>query len=134
VKVLPVPSNVRAAYTSGTLTLTGDANANSITVTYQGGKLTVQGANGTTINSSTSFEASATARFAISADLGDGDDGISMIGVNGSLVTLKLGAGNDKAALTLSNVQTLSVDGGTGTDALATVTSTIGTAQFTSVP
>jgi hypothetical protein len=57
-----------------------------------------------------------------------------MIGVNGSLVTLKLGAGNDKAALTLSNVQTLSVDGGTGTDALATVTSTIGTAQFTSVP
>ena len=44
------PGNVTASYSSGTLTLTGDVNPDSLTITFLGTSVKVEGGNGTTIN------------------------------------------------------------------------------------
>jgi hypothetical protein len=130
------PGNVVAAYNAGskTLTLTGDATSNSLTVSLQAGILKVEGANGTTINSNPSFSANHSAQLVLTGNLGDGDDSISVIGISSSTTNLNLGPGADKAAFTLSNILNLTVDGGPGTDIVTVTSSKIGTFTKLNLP
>ena len=130
------PGNVVAAYNAGTktLTLTGDATANSLTVSLQAGVLKVEGANGTTVNQTTSFSVNHTGDLVLTGNLGDGDDSVSVIGVSSSTTNLNLGAGADKAAFTLCNIANLTVDGGPGTDVLTVTSSTVGTLTKLNIP
>ena len=130
----PTPSNVTASFVAGTLTLTGDANPNSLTVSFEGGILKVEGANGTKINSLASYSSATPTKFALNVDLGAGDDGLALIGVNVSTASIRLGAGNDKLAVTLSNISSLTLDGGDGTDAILSTSSKYGTTQISNVP
>lgn len=134
--VIATPGNVIAAYNAGTktLTLTGDATANSLTVSLQAGQLKVEGANATKINQSASFTVAHTGKLIVNADLGDGDDSISFIGIDSSTTSLKLGNGADQSNFTLCNIQTLTIDGGAGTDIVTVTSSTIGTINKTNVP
>lgn len=132
-----VPSNVTATYVAGTktLTLTGDINANSLTVSYSGTTLKVEGANATKINNSaTAFTATHTGQLVLVVTMGDGDDALSLVGVNASTANIDLGNGADKAALTLSNIGTLTINGGAGTDALLTTSTVVSTLHETSIP
>ena len=123
-----VPSNVTATYSNGTLTITGDANANSLTVSMQAGTISVLGANGTKVNNSANaFTASPSSGLIMSVDLGAGNDSIQFVGVGAASGSVLLGAGNDSAAFTLSNIKTLTIDGGAGTNVLLTTSSTFGT-------
>ena len=129
-------SNVIATYApaSKTLTLTGDARANSLTVSFVSGVLKVEGANNTTINQSTVFTTQHAGKLILVANMNDGDDAISVIGIDASTVTVNLGAGNDKAAFTLSNIVTLNIDGGPGIDTLITTSTTVGTLVKSNFP
>lgn len=132
-----VPSNVTATYVAGTktLTLTGDVNANSLTVSYSGGTLKVEGANATKINNSaTAFTATHSGQLVLVANLSDGDDALSLVGINASSATIDLGNGADKAAFTLSNIGTLTINGGAGTDVLLTTSTVIGSVHESSIP
>ena len=126
--------NVQATYSAGTLTLTGDSNPNSLTVSVQAGVVKVEGANGTKINSTSTFSSVHSGKLKVIANLNDGDDSISFMGIDSSTTNVTLGAGNDKAAFTLSSIQTLTIDGGTGTDLLLTTSTTIGTLVKTNFP
>ena len=128
------PSNVTALYTNGTLVITGDVNPNSVTVTLQSGKITVQGANGTTINGTSSYSAPVSGNWTLAVDMGAGDDSIAMIGVGVATANVLLGTGNDKAAFTLSTIGTLTIDGGAGTDVLMTTSSKFTTLKETNFP
>jgi hypothetical protein len=127
-----IPSNVTATFANGTLTITGDANPNSLTVSMQAGTISVLGANGTKINNSASaFTASSSGGLTLSVDLGAGNDSIQFVGVGATSGSVLLGVGNDSAAFTLCNVKTLTIDGGTGTNVLLTTSSTFGTLTAT---
>ena len=138
-------STVMASYSSATKTLSliGDAQANSLTVSLQSGSLKIEGANGTSIGitggggvvtTSSSQTFAHSGKLILNAEMGEGDDAIAVIGVDSSTMTLNLGGGSDKSALTLCNVTTLTVNGGTGTDILTTTSSTIGTFNKLNLP
>lgn len=131
-----VPSNVTAVYnsTTKTLTLIGDANPNSLTVTLQAGTLTVLGANGTTINNTTQFKTPHSGSLNLTATMNAGDDAISIIGITSTNTNLDLGAGNDKAAITLCHIQNLTVNGGLGIDSVLTTSSTVSKYTPTALP
>ena len=140
------PTVVKAVYaaSSKTLTLTGDAGANSVTVNLQADVLTIEGANGTdiearkedgtVISKSSSYRVAHSGKLILNATMNAGDDGISVIGIDASTSNVDLGAGEDKAAFTLSNIGTLTVDGGPGTDIVTVTSSTIGKFNRTNVP
>ncbi len=133
---LGVQSNVVAAFDSktNTLTLTGDQLANSLTISVQAGVLKVEGANGTSINKTSSYSVSVTGKIIINAALHDGDDSLAVIGVDSSTSYIDLGPGNDKAAFTLSNIADLTVDGGAGVDVVTVTSSTIGSITKLNLP
>lgn len=110
-KPVTVPSQVTANYSGGTLTIIGDANANSLTISLQAGVVKVEGANGTKINNTSLYSSVVPATIAINVQLNAGDDAIAFVGINSSNATVDLGTGNDKAAFTLSNFGTLTVTG-----------------------
>ena len=135
-----VASNVTAAYSAAQkkLTLTGDANSNTVTVTYKNGKIAVEGSNGTKINNLSTFTPVpflASDKLILVAVMGAGDDSVSIIGVNSFTTDLNLGSGADKVAITLCKIETLKVNGGTDVngetdkfiDSLVTTSSTINT-------
>ncbi len=132
----PIKSNVIATYAAATktLTLTGDTLANSLTVSLQAGVLSVVGANGTTINNTTSFSTPFSGTLVVTANLNDGNDAISFIGIASSATNVTLGNGNDQAAFTLCNIGILTIDGGTGADTVLTTSSTITKLIQTNVP
>lgn len=132
------PSVVTAVYssTTKTLRLNGDTLANSVTVSLQAGTLTIEGANNTLIEARTeggavisktsSYRVNHSGKLILNATMNNGDDAISVIGIDSSTTTLDLGAGADKAAITLSNITNLTIDGGAGTDIVTMISSTIG--------
>ncbi len=135
------PSNVLATYDGPTkkLTLMGDVNPNSLTVSLQAGVLTVQGANGTKINNSVSFTTPFSGSLVLSADLKEGNDAISFVGIPSSSMNVILGSGNDQAAFTLCNITSLTINGdsnqgNTGVDTLLTTSSTIGALIKSNIP
>lgn len=116
----PNVNNVKATYTAATktLVLTGDTGANSVTLSYQAGKIRVAGASGTTINSTSFFTTSHTGKLILTVDLKEGNDNLSIVGVDSSVASITLGTGDDKIALTLSNFDKSTIDFGAGTDVL----------------
>ena len=133
----PPVNNVVAAYntTTKTLTLTGDAAANSVTVTYQLGSITVKGASGTTVNSNTTnFVVSVPSQINVTVNAGAGNDAVVFTGVRVGLMTVNLGDGNDTLRLSYCTVSTLSLNGGDGTDAYTTVGSAVTRKYVTGVP
>ena len=132
-------SKVTAVYSPAQkkLTLTGDENPNTVTVTYKNGKIAVEGSNGTKINNLSTFTPVpflASDKLILVAVMGAGDDSVSIIGVNSFTTDLNLGSGADKVAITLSKVTTLNVNGGTEIDSLVTTSSTITTKNLTNIP
>jgi len=133
----PPANNVVAAYNTATktLSLTGDAGANSVTVTYQSGRITVKGATGTTVNSkSTDYIVSVPSRISVTVDTKAGNDTVVITGAPVSTMTVSLGDGNDSLRLSYCTVSTLSLNGGSGTDAYTTVSSTVTRKTVTGVP
>lgn len=130
--------NVLATYNtvSRTLTLTGDAAGNSISVQREAsGRLVVRGTAGTTVNSlTTDFTAAGSTSVNVNCDLKEGNDAVVFIGLPARAMSIRLGDGNDSLRLTYCVVTSLSVDGGAGTDAYTTLGSTISSKSITRVP
>lgn len=125
----PPPPMVTASFSGGTLTITGDAQPNNITMTYKqtkvsgvltGATVTIASGDGTTeINGSIAGATLnvGTARFAVNCNMGAGDDTVSFNSFYGSTVNVQLGDGNDTATFLYNSIYTLlSIDGGAGTD------------------
>ena len=130
------PSKVIATYNlaTKTLNLTGDALANTMTVRLEAGSLRVEGAKGTSINNASFFAVPHTGKLIFNADLGSGNDAISVIGIDSSSTNLTLGVGDDLASITLSTIGVLTIDGGAGTDTVTLTTNTIGTFNKLNLP
>ena len=118
-----------------TLTLTGDSKGNTVAVSLQSGQLIVTGTNGTKLNNSATISPiSHTGKLILNSSLGEGNDSISIVGVDASTVSLNLGGGMDSATLLFCKVRQLTVNGGPGTDSLVTTSSTITRQTVTQVP
>ncbi len=129
--------NVKVAYTASnkTLVLTGDAKGNKVTVAFASGKITVTGADGTKLNGLETLPPfSHAGKLTLNSSLGEGDDSITVMGVDASTISLSLGGGADSAIITFCNVQNLAVNGGAGIDSLVTTSSTIKKKTVTQVP
>lgn len=146
--VPPPPANITASFSSGLLTITGDAaGANTnFKVTYTpvktsgkitGGSVTVaQGDPYTLVNSTTSatFNVGAN-RFNVSAALGDGNDAVTFSSLYTTTATVSLGAGDDAAIFQYCSITgSLTVDGGAGTDTVTFPGSAIHSKSLPNVP
>jgi len=128
--------NVVASYNdkTKTLTLTGDVSSNAVKVTFTPdapmsvtGKILVEGLNGTKINNKTIVNNKSTipliahtGKLNFGAVMSDGDDYLTVMGVDASQLYFNLGGGADTVALNLCKADKLNVDGGTGIDILLT--------------
>jgi subtilisin family serine protease len=137
----PINSVVTASYNPGTkvLTLTGDGVQNNVTITRQGTRVTVQGGNGTLIRiGSTAAVPSArfeiTGTMSVAGNLAGGNDTLSLVSLQCSLVEVNMGAGNDSVVVNLTRITTSRVNGGEGTDTFRSTSSTITTNQNTGFP
>lgn len=142
------PSKIVAQYSSGVLTLTGDANANSVTVSVRAGVTVLTGANGTAVTVSPSSGSNGkqvnptTATFktptAYVVNLGAGDDGIAFVGVgtnsNKPKLTVVLGDGDDTIGCTQCKIGVCTIDGGAGTDELLNSFSTFTSLKESNLP
>jgi len=128
-------NNVVATYNATTkkLTLTGDANSNSVSVSYKlagtspvtpENRIIVKGLNGTKVNNKTADQTTDHQWYAhtgpldIGAVMSNGDDSVDVIGVNCPQLYLNLGNGSDKVTLKMCTAVKLNIDGGTGNDYL----------------
>ncbi len=128
----PTPSVVLVAWNAGTktITLTGDVNANSLSVSKSGSQLRIEGGAGTKIRYNNVTSTSATipnvsGKITVSGDLSGGNDTISGVSLDIATMNLKLGVGNDRVVLNYCNVDLLKLDGGPGTDTFTGTTSKI---------
>lgn len=132
-----VPNDLTVTYNSGTqtLTFTGDDLPNSFSVTRQGGKVTINGGNGTRINgaNTASFNVG-NGPINISGNLNGGNDTASLISLNIATINWNLGPGNDRVVMNYCTVQTSQMNGGPGADSLITTTSKITTNLNVSIP
>ena len=122
-----VGGNVVANYNdkTKTLTLTGDVSSNVVKVEYKSAtdKIEVTGLNGTKVNNKTtvqSFTHLKANKLNFGAVMSDGDDYLTITGVDASQLYFNLGKGADTVALNLCKADKLNVDGGTGIDVLLT--------------
>lgn len=128
----PPPSEVGVAWNAGTktVTLTGDANGNSLSVSLAGSQIKITGGAGTKIRYNNISSTSATisnvsGKVNITGDLSGGNDTITCVSMNVATMNLKLGAGNDRTIMNYCNVDWLKLDGGVGTDTFTGSTSKI---------
>lgn len=134
----PPGSGITASYSASTntLTLTGDAVSNYLSVSRSGTTIKVQGSSGTQINGQNyvNYTVTNTSTFKITATLNGGSDQISLTSIPASSVSLYLNDGNDKVTISYCTISALTVSGGTGTDTLVTTSSTISKRTLSSVP
>jgi len=111
--------NVTASLAWGTLTLTGDQFANEISITTSAGNILVTGLNGTTVNG-LAAPYLATSVSAITANLGAGNDSISITSVtlSGNL-TINSGSGADLVSIDDLSAASMLIDLGTGNDSIS---------------
>ncbi len=128
----PTPSLVTVTWNAGTKTvmLTGDTEANSISVSKSGSTVRIAGGAGTKIKYNNVTSTSATianvsGKIAVTGDLSGGNDTLSCVSLEVSTMNPKLGAGNDNVVLNYCNVDVLALDGGTGVDTFTATTSNI---------
>ena len=114
--------------------MTGDVSSNVVKVTFTPdvpmsvtGNIVVEGLNGTKINNkpvvnnkSTILPIKHTGKLNLGAVLSDGDDYVTVTGVDASQLYFNLGNGADTVALNYCKADKLNVDGGTGIDVLLT--------------
>jgi hypothetical protein len=112
--------NVTASLAGGTLTLTGDQFANEISITTLGLNIVVTGLNGTTVNGAATGSFLAALVSAITANLGAGDDSISITSVtlSGNL-TINSGSGADLVSIDGVSAASMLIDAGTGNDSIS---------------
>lgn len=128
-QVLIKPANVTASFANGTLTVTGDADPDNVTLTYKQTKVSgvVTGATVTitpgdaytTVNGSSSALVLNVGknRINVNVDMGAGSDSITLNSFFAATVNLNLGDGDDTATLLYNSIYTLlAIDGGIGTD------------------
>lgn len=146
--VTPPPSNVVAINyntVNHTITLTGDAGDNVLKISKSGTTLTFQTGGSTKLTASiNSGSASAqttgatlspiSGNVAITGNLADGNDSLSLTGLGISTITLALGNGNDTVSMTLCTVGTCAIDGGAGTDVFTTTGTKITKNQNKNIP
>ncbi|MDZ4689424.1 MAG: S8 family serine peptidase [Planctomycetaceae bacterium] len=131
----PPPSKMTATFSAGILTLTGDDNNGSLTISRRGNNAVIQCAAGTTVNGKSSVQfAVGSAAIQIAGDLKGGNDTLSLVQMKVSTLNPKLGNGNDKVVLNYTNVVTSQVDGGSGTDTFSATTSKITTMANINIP
>lgn len=141
------PGNVTAAFASGTLTVTGDAEANNVTMTYKqtktSGVLTAATVTVTPNDAYTTVNNGTvpvvlnvgTARFNANINMGAGNDNVTLNSFYSATVNLLLGDGNDTASLLYNSIYTLlAVDGGIGTDTVTYTGNSIIKQTTTNVP
>lgn len=134
---VPVGPQVVATYDdlAKTLTLTGDASANEIAVSYASGVVTIVAQPGTQVNGQPAVAfAVSTGPIIVMADLGAGHDVVTFTGINSSTMNVILGLGDDQITIRLSTVSTVFVDGGLGADILLTPSSRFTKKTFLSFP
>ncbi len=136
--VTPPTTNVTATYAPSTLTLTltGDAGVNSITLQPSGSTLRITAATGTTVNgvASASYTIANFTNLRIIANMGAGNDVVTITSLRANTVTANLQDGADRLSINYSAITQLTVEGGAGTDTLTTTGSSIGRRTITSVP
>lgn len=149
---LPIPPTynyVTSTYNSQTktLTLAGDATANSIAITLRGNVLAVEAAGSTRIGTLASNVQQVS--YTISGDViivGNfnqsstpaSSDTVTLVSVKSSSTTMTFGSGSDSVNLTYCTIGTLNLDGGTNPsqspDTVTYVATTIATKHVTNVP
>ena len=100
----PPASTVIASYSAGTLTLTGDTLGNSVSIVRNGVNLKVEGGGGTKIKVGTTTTTSylfnvGSGAISLNVDLKDGNDILSVDGVQMLNATLKMGSGADNLSI-----------------------------------
>lgn len=119
------PNYVQAQLLGTVLTLTGDAQANTVNITQRLNTVTVTGGGSTLIGTAATHAQSKqftvptnytiVCNFNQSAVPATNDD-VSLVSVNSSSVSMSFGSGNDSASLTYCVITNLSGSGGPGTD------------------
>jgi hypothetical protein len=131
----PPPSAMTATFAAGTLTLLGDENNGNLTISRRGNKATIQCGKGSTVNGKSSLQFTVGyGPIVITGDLKGGNDTLSLLQMNVSTLSPKLGSGNDKLILNYTTVQSSQVDGGPGTDTFTSTTSKITSNLNTNIP
>lgn len=138
------PSKVTASLSGNVLTLTGDQNANSLSISVRARKLMVQSAAGTKFVvqsptgpkevTSVSFTLPSGGVINVAGDLGAGADVLAITSTKINTINIKLGEGADKVVMNYCTVASSAIDGGTGTDSVVATTSKITTSANISVP
>ena len=138
------PSKVTPTLSGSTLTLTGDKNASSLSITVRARKLMVQSAGGTKLLvpspsgpkevTSVQFTLPAGGVINVAGDLGAGADMLAITSVKINTINIKLGEGADKVVMNYCTVATSAIDGGSGTDSVVATTSKVTTNSNVSVP
>jgi len=124
---------------SRTLTLTGDALNNVLTVTWRGTSVMLTASQETKIQNGSALTTSVTiqtgsAALNITGDLREGNDSLTLVSLPITTLSPKLGNGNDRASLSYCTVNLSRVDGGAGTDTFTTVGTTITSNQNVGFP
>jgi hypothetical protein len=124
-----------------TLTLNGDAanNANIVTATWRGDRITLATSGATRIQVGATQTTSVnivtgTGKVSIAGDMKGGNDSVTLISMPIKNVTIKLAAGNDKLTVSYCNIEKCAADGGAGTDTFVNVGSIITTPANVSFP
>jgi hypothetical protein len=137
----PVDSTIVATFSPATnsLTLTGDAGPNNLTITRQGSRYTLNAGGGTVVRlnnapSATSPSFVQSGALNIGGNLGDGNDSLVLVSNVVDRLSTNLGPGNDRLVIQLSRVNTSQADGGTGLDTFVSTSSTISSNQNVGFP
>jgi kumamolisin len=143
--VAPVYNYVTVDYNLGLniLTLSDDPKDNSVQLTLQAGRLTIQGSGNTLITYNSASSQSVSIPLATKEPLSivgtmnqGGNNTLSMVSVTANSVSLTFGSGNDTINMAYCTVSTFFLlDGGLGTDVFAPVTTKfLGSKTVNNVP
>lgn len=120
-------ADVAASFSGGLLNIVGSASADEIRVSVSGNNLLLRPGAGTTINGGTSgLTLPKFSVTSISAALGEGNDSISLSGVDQGLGgTLNTGGGADSVSLFNTRLAGMLLQTGTGIDIVTVLSSTL---------
>jgi hypothetical protein len=105
--------------TSNTLTINGDDASDNVLVSRFWNQVLVTGVGGTMVNGRTAATFTVPTTISLSANMGNGNDQLTLIGVKLQKGNIDLGGGDDSSLIVSSSIAELSVDGGEGTDSLS---------------
>lgn len=132
---LLIPS-VQAAFdtTSNTLSINGDDAGDNVLVSRFWNQVLVTGVGGTLVNGRTAATFTVPTTISLSANMGNGNDQLTLVGVKLQNGNIDLGGGDDSSLIVSSSIADLSVDGGEGTDSLSAPGSEVTNTNSVSIP